>query len=398
MKKMKLYTLLLLSIVMLSSCSMLNSWSEPAQASIKIDYKNDSVTVNNTTGHDYSLKLVSDEENANGVDTLKVSDDIDIKQGEHNYDLKLTNIAENDKASFTKFDTDSLKENSMYISTSVKSKAELDENVYAIAYRAYSNVKSDNSKGEVLFNSNLTDNYFKMVGFPVNQGGGISTQELNTAIIVDSSEVITIGSITHSENTESPLDHSWYEPITSLFGSSTHIKIDYINDTATIDNQTGKEFDLKVISYDADRQNEKTVASDFVTIEKGKQTYSLNFKANKSANILADKNHENFMLISTESKGYESNDGFNVRVVTYCGSGNFKDISRNDKVLFNTYANSNLYMKVEGLPTTEDICKSGEGSGGSVDMDKKYKGQILLIGIDNDGNTFSESGGPVEPL
>ncbi|MFT4693528.1 MAG: hypothetical protein ACI8TE_000418 [Francisella sp.] len=196
MKKIKIIILALLSIVMISSCSILNNWSESSQAYIKIDYKNDNVTVNNTTGHDYSLKIVSDEENADGVEILKTSDYIDIKQGKHNYDLKLTNIAENDKASFTNLDTTKLKENSMYIYTSVESNADVYENAYAIAYSAYSNVKSDNSKGDVLFNSNLTDNYFKMVAFPVNNGGGISTAELNTAIIVDSPKTITIAGIT----------------------------------------------------------------------------------------------------------------------------------------------------------------------------------------------------------
>ncbi|MFT4693527.1 MAG: hypothetical protein ACI8TE_000417 [Francisella sp.] len=102
------------------------------------------------------------------------------------------------------------------------------------------------------------------------------------------------------------------------------------------------------------------------------------------------------MLISTESKEYENNDGFNVREVTYCGSGDFKDISRHDKILFNSYANPNLYMKVEGLPINKDSCDNG--SGASVDMDEKHKGQILLIGVDNNGNSYSTSGAPVERL
>lgn len=167
MKNLKLCILSLLSVVMISSCSMLNSWSEPSQAYIKIDYKNDEVTINNTTGHDYLLKLATDEKNTKGVDILRVSDYVKIKQGEHSYDLKLTNVSEKDKISFVNFDTASLKENSIYIYTSVKSEADLNKDTYAIAYSAYSNVKSDNSKGEVLFNSNLTDNYFKNVGFPV---------------------------------------------------------------------------------------------------------------------------------------------------------------------------------------------------------------------------------------
>jgi len=202
-KKSRLSMLSLVSIIMLSSCSMLNNWSEPSQASIKIDYKNDNVTVNNTTGHDYSLKLVSDEENADGIDTLKTSNFIDIKQGEHSYDLKLIDVVGKDKALLSKFDTNELKENSMYIYTSIKAKADIDKNAYAIAYSAYSNVSSDNSKGEVLFNSNLTDSYFKMIGFPVSSGGGISTNEITTTITVNSSETLTIGGIYHDTNTES---------------------------------------------------------------------------------------------------------------------------------------------------------------------------------------------------
>jgi hypothetical protein len=283
----------------------------------------------------------------------------------------------------------------MYIYTSVESNAEVHGNAYSIAYSAYSTVKSDNSKGEVLFNSNITDNYFKMVGFPTS-AGGVSTQSIGTAITVDSSEVTTIAGITHSENTESPLDHGWYEPITNLFGSSTYIKIDYVNDAVTIDNQTGKEFNLKVISYDADRQNEKTVASNFVTVQKGQQTYNLNFKASKPTDTSTKTSHKNFMLIYTESKEYENNDGFNVREVTYCGSGDFKDISRHDKILFNSYANPNLYMKVEGLPINKDSCDNGGGA--SVDMNEKHKGQILLIGLGSNGHSIPTSGAPVEPL
>ena len=249
---------------------------------------------------------------------------------------------------------------------------------------------TDNSKGEVLFNSNLTDNYFKMIGFPTSAGGA-STNELNTMIMIDSPKTIVIVFINHATNTESPWNHSLYEPITNLFGSSTLIKIDYVHNNVIIDNQTGKEFDLKVTSYDADRQKEKTLVSDFVAIQKGKQTYDLNFKTNKSTNIFADKKHKNFMLISTESKGYENNDNFNVREVIYCGSGNFKDISKRDNVLFNTYANPNLYMKVEGLLTIEDIRASRRGEEGSVDIDKKYKGQILLVGIDRNGNSYATS-------
>ena len=49
---------------------------------------------------------------------------------------------------------------------------------------------------------------------------------------------------------------------------ATEPKIDYVDNTATIGNQTGNEFYLKVVSYDTDRQNEKTVASNFVTVQK----------------------------------------------------------------------------------------------------------------------------------
>ena len=201
MKKYIRYSLVLLTTVALSSCSMLNSWAEPTQAYIKVDYKNGNVTVNNTTGHDYWLKLVSNEKKGNSTDTMKTNDYIDIKQGKHSYSLNLRNVAPEDMAFYTNFDIKNMKLNSMYIYTSITSN--VDSNIYGIVYSSYSMVESNKSDGEVLFNSNLTDNYFKMIGFPVSNGGGVSTNEITTTITVNSSNTLTIGGIYHDTNTES---------------------------------------------------------------------------------------------------------------------------------------------------------------------------------------------------
>lgn len=200
MKKIKLYILSLLGLVLLSSCSVLSSWfnSEPTQAYIKIDYVDSKLTVNNTTGHDYLLKLVSDEKDVNGINTMKTSTYLDIKQGEHSYSLDLKKVVPEDTAFYTDFDTKSLQANSMYIYTSIIARD--DKNVYDIGYKAYSTVEADNSDGEVLFNSNLTDNYFKVEGLNTSSGG-VSTTELTTRLMINGSETITIASFHSSKTT-----------------------------------------------------------------------------------------------------------------------------------------------------------------------------------------------------
>ncbi len=104
-------------MMMLSSCSSLNNWFNlgSTHAYIKIDYKNDKVTVNNTTGHDYFLKLVSNEKAVNGSDEMNTSDYIDIKQGEHSYNLDLRNVVPDDMSYYSDFDTARMKANSIYI-------------------------------------------------------------------------------------------------------------------------------------------------------------------------------------------------------------------------------------------------------------------------------------------
>ena len=67
---------------------------------------------------------------------------------------------------------------------------------------------SDNPKGEVLFSSNLTDNYFKMIRLPISNGGLISINKITKliTITVNSSDPLRIDPIYHDTNTKSSFE------------------------------------------------------------------------------------------------------------------------------------------------------------------------------------------------
>ncbi|GMN88933.1 hypothetical protein [Francisella sciaenopsi] len=181
----KIIAVILVSLI-ISSCSILSK-STSDITTIKIDYKKNILEVDNYNGNNFNIEIINKKTNSN---KYYASENIVVKKGSHDYRLRFNQLSQ-------KLVDDLLKNpklNTTYIYTSLEPSKDF-KNAYSLVYKNLSIVDLGNLKGEVLFNSLITDNFFKVSGISSSRDGGVSNLEISTLVALDSDKTITIGGI-----------------------------------------------------------------------------------------------------------------------------------------------------------------------------------------------------------